>query len=202
MDFSQAQRAAHAEEFAATMTSRIVGWNRLSAAARAAEHAARLEEASNFQQGCVTHFQRSAMRLKKDKSIIPAHLADTFEACLHTLLNPGTTLNEYKTTLERMRSTFPSVLHGWINWWDRPKIAAMIFPACRSERDDDFRHQGEIPQTSNPIETQHSLLHHATGTGYDLIPGIEALVRHVKQLEAQYDSARSKYGDRDRSPAQ
>ncbi|KAI0742532.1 hypothetical protein C8Q80DRAFT_1122786 [Daedaleopsis nitida] len=157
---------------------------------RNAERRVRTEEASRFQQGCLVHFQRSAMRLKKDKGIIPPHLLDTFKECLNVLLSPATTQLQYRGTLERLHSSFPAVLKGWIDWWARPKIATMIFPACRGIIDYDFR-ESEVPLTSNPIETQHSLLHHATGTQYDLIPGIEALVRHAKQLQAQYDAAKA-----------
>ncbi len=187
MDFSQAQRAAHAEEFADTMVSRVAGWDMLSEAARTAERQAHLDDASDFQQGCEIHFQRSAMRLKKDKAIVPPDLLNTFEVCLHTLLSPGTTLDEWRATMNTLRTVFPPVMKGWIAWYEQPRIAAMIFPAC-SKNATDFR-LTEIPRTSNPIEVQHSLLHHATGKDYDLIPGIEALFRHARQIETQFRAA-------------
>ncbi|TFK81763.1 hypothetical protein K466DRAFT_501589, partial [Polyporus arcularius HHB13444] len=198
MDFSRAQRLAHAEEFADAMTGRNKGWSDFSGPGQTAERTVRLDEASLYQQGCHTHYQRSAMRLKKNQAIIPPHLLDTFEATLQTLLAPTTTLEEYKSSVDMLRSTFPPVLHGWLDWWHQPKIAAMIFPACRVQDSEnaleDFR-QHDIPKTSNPVETQHSLLHHATGTSYDLIPGIEATFRHTQQLEKQYVAAQGVSGN-------
>ena len=166
MDFSQAQRAAHAEEFAEAMTARVSGWAELSSGARTAEREAQLEDASKYQQGCHTHYQRSAMRLKKNQAIIPSHLLNTFETTLQVLLSPATTRAEYDTSLEMLRTTFPPLLRGWLDWWHQPKIAAMIFPACSASDEDDFRQQ-DIPKTSNPVETQHSLLHHGSGKPRD-----------------------------------
>ncbi len=168
------------------MTSRNTGWAMLSEEGRTAEYNARLKDASEVQQGCHVHFQRSAMRLKKDKSIIPPELLDTFEVCLHTLLSPETSLDQFRETMNTLRTQFPPLLKGWIAWYEQPQVALMIFPACR-KNPDDFR-LSEIPRTSNPIEVQHSLLHHSTGKDYDLIPGIEALFRHSRQIETQYRS--------------
>ena len=145
MDFSQAQRAAHAEEYARSMISLVAGWDMLSSTAQEAEREARLLEASDFQQGCRTHFQRSIMRVKKDKTVVPPHLLDTFETGMHTLLSPDTSRDEYESTIERLRATFPPLFVGWIDWWTRPSMAAMIFPAF-SNIEDDFR-QHEIPNT-------------------------------------------------------
>lgn len=128
------------------------------------------------------------MRLKKDTGIVPPLLADRFQVCIDTLLSPDTTLSLFKDTIKIMRSEFPPIMRSWINWWENQRVAQIVFPACRTT-EDDFR-ETEIPVTSNPVETQHSLLHHATGTRYDLIPGIEALYRHVRQLQMQHQAAK------------
>ncbi|TBU36908.1 hypothetical protein BD309DRAFT_984636, partial [Dichomitus squalens] len=189
MDFSQAQRSAHAEEFVDAMISRIAGWDWLSAAAQKLERARFLEDASKYQQGCRVHFQRSVMRIKKDKAIVPAHLQDTFETSINTLLDT-TSAEVFTMTMQRLRTDFPTILQGWISWWEQDHIAAMIFPALQQGSDVEFRHS-EIPQTSNPIETQHSLLHHATGKSHQIPQGIKALFAHVNQLKAQYDAAKA-----------
>ncbi|TBU52815.1 hypothetical protein BD310DRAFT_995754 [Dichomitus squalens] len=180
MDFSQAQRSAHAEEFVDAVISRIAGWDWLSAAAQKLERARFLEDASKYQQGCRVHFQRSVMRIKKDKAIVPAHLQDTFETSINTLLDT-TSAEVFTMTMQRLRTDFPTVLQGRISWWEQDHIAAMIFPALQQGPDVEFRHS-EIPQTSNPIETQHSLLHHATGKSHQIPQGIKAL--------SQYDAAK------------
>ena len=140
------------------MTSRIPGFNMLSPAACEVERARLREEALRFQQGCEVHFRRSAMRLKKDSHLVPPPLRDTFQECVNTLLRTRSR-DEYEGTMERLRSNFPAIT-GWISWWARPHIAAMIFPACSPDAEgaNDFR-ESEVPHTSNPIETQHSLLH-------------------------------------------
>ena len=173
------------------MVSRVAGWDTLSNAARIAEREAHEADAANYQQGCETHFRRSGMRIKKDRAIVPPHLVDRFQVCIDTLLSPDTTLQAFNDTIRCLRSEFPPVMRSWINWWENPRISQIVFPACRPTQND-FR-QSEVPQTSNPIETQHSLLHHATGTRYDLIPGIEALFRHVRQLQTQFQAAKGMF---------
>lgn len=192
MDFSQAQQAAHAEEFADTMMSQITssmggGSATLDPDVRAHQHANFVKEALQYQQGCITHFQRSAMRIKQDKSLVPPELVNMFDMCLMRMLSQETSRQELDDIFAILRTRFPPLLSGWLDWWHRRKASEMIFPASRADADD-FR-ATEIPRTSNPIETQHSLLHHATGTDHDLVPGIEALFRHVKQLEKQYNAA-------------
>lgn len=46
----------------------------------------------------------------------------------------------------------------------------------------------QVSKTSNPIEAQHSLLHHGLGTGHDVSPGIEKLHKYVQSLQAQYEA--------------
>ena len=193
MDFSQAQRSAHATEFMEAITVQLgPAFHSLPERAREATRTELLADASKYQQGCLTHFQRSVMRLKADKSLVPPILADTFQTCIDTLIST-TSREEFDAAINTLSSDpFPTILRGWITWWQRPHIAAMIFPSfqtCDEDEGEDFRHS-EVPRTSNPIETQHSLLHHATGKAYDLIPGVEALYAHMRQLRTQYDAAK------------
>ena len=185
MDFSQAQRVAHAEEFVTTMTSRVAGWADLSHSAQVAERKAQAEDAGKYQQGCEVHFRRSAMRIRKDDGIIPPELTETFQVCIDTLLSPETSPSQFKDTIIRLHNDFPPILRSWIKWWENPRISQMVFPACRDQGSDFY---DEIPHTSNPIETQHSSLHHATGKDKDLIQGIDALFRHAKRYETQYQA--------------
>lgn len=192
MDFSQAQQAAHAEEFANTMMSQLTSSMGGTSAmldpdVRALQHANFVKKVLQYQQGCVTHFQRLAMRIKQDRSLVPTELVNTFDMCLMRMLSLETSRQELEDTFTILRTQFPPLLSGWLDWWYRRKASEMIFPASRVDADD-FR-STDIPRTSNPIETQHSLLHHATGTDHDLLSGFEALFRHVKQLEKQYNAA-------------
>jgi hypothetical protein len=83
-----------------------------------------------------------------------------------------------------LRRRFPKI-KWWLNWWQRPTIATMIFPACSIM---DPKVATEIPRTTNPVEHQHSLLHYATGTQHDLLTGIKKIYGHVHELELQYNA--------------
>jgi hypothetical protein len=61
----------------------------------------------------------------------------------------------------------------------------MIFPALSVVNPE---LADKVPSTTNPIEHQHSLLHHATGTDMDLVQGAENIWLHVRELEKQYDA--------------
>ncbi|EMD39282.1 hypothetical protein CERSUDRAFT_122698 [Gelatoporia subvermispora B] len=91
---------------------------------------------------------------------------------------------QFDAAVTELRATFANI-KAWIDWWIRPAVASMIFPAKSKISPE---HAAEIPLTSNAVETQHSLLHHATGTGQDLVVGIECLVLHVEEMEQHYSS--------------
>jgi hypothetical protein len=74
---------------------------------------------------------------------------------------------------------------NWLSWWMHSMHRSMMFPAY-SEVDPSIAIQ--VPKTSNAAEHSHSLLHHAIGTDQDLIPGIEKLHLHVRQLKSQYNT--------------
>ncbi|KAJ7877119.1 hypothetical protein B0H14DRAFT_2567952 [Mycena olivaceomarginata] len=59
----------------------------------------------------------------------------------------------------------------------------MIFPA-KSAVDPEVA--AKVPSTSNPIEHQHSLLHHAVGKDQELVPGMEKIFLHVREMEKKY----------------
>ncbi len=76
-------------------------------------------------------------------------------------------------------------LDGWLEWWLRPNIASMIFPA-KSRVDPELASQ--LPSTSNPVEAAHSHLHSAMGTGYDAHQGVHKLFVYVKERETRFNA--------------
>ncbi|KAL1939097.1 hypothetical protein VTO73DRAFT_10357 [Trametes versicolor] len=179
MDFSAAQRAAHAEEYAETMISLLKDWDKLSPNAQVEQRRAFVQEASEFLQGCEIHFWRSAKRLEKNGSLVPADQRDDFTYLLREMLSPALTVLEFDETVQTLRQDFPRI-KNWISWWMQPLVSRMIFPAMKTMSESDAR---QLPRTSNPVETQHSLLHHASGKGHDLLPGVRALFLHMQEME-------------------
>jgi hypothetical protein len=185
MDFSGAQRAAHAEEYADAIISTMQpAFSQLAQAAQDVQRKVLVEEAKTAQVGCDLHFSRSAVRLKKNGAIIPPEAVDTFDGGIRRMLSKNTTPGEIAETVNMLKATFPRIV-GWINWWLRPPIASMIFPALSVVNPE---LADKVPSTTNPIEHQHSLLHHATGTDMDLVQGAENIWLHVRELEKQYDA--------------
>lgn len=184
MDFSQPQRSAHEQAFAEAVITTLVGWASFSPAAQTAQHASLLEEAQEYQRGCDTHFKRSGRRLKQDGKLVAQEDHLVFDEFMDNLLSTDATSEEFDDTVRDFRNYFPQ-LDGWISWWIRPKFASMIFPAKRVMN---AQVAQQIPHTSNAIEAQHSLLHHALGTRHDLLPGIEKIQLHVRELETKYNA--------------
>lgn len=167
----------------------IPAFQNLSDTARVAQRAAYLEEASQAQRGCVTHFQRSGTRLKSNNALVPVELVKTFDTLTRIMLSEDTTPSQFDNAVRQLRMHFPRI-HGWLEWWLKPTVASMIFPA-KTVLDPSV--MAEVPNTSNPIEHQHYLLHHATGIDHDLIKGIENIYLHVQEMEAQYKAIASAY---------
>lgn len=184
MDFSAAQRAAHAEEYAELIIFLNESFHKLTRQSQAIERKQYIEEAKEAEVGCDVHFGRSAIRVKKNGALVPPESVDAFDDGIRRLLSPSTTSTQFSEVVTSLKSQFPRI-NGWLNWWLRPTVASMIFPA-RSVVDPVVA--ASVPSTSNPVEHQHSLLHHATGIDQDLIPGIEKLFLHVQELEAQYNA--------------
>ncbi|KAL1942572.1 hypothetical protein VTO73DRAFT_6174 [Trametes versicolor] len=182
MDFSAAQR--HAQEYAETMISLLKDWDKLSPNAQVEQRRTFVDEASNFLQGCEIHFWRSAKRLEKNGSLVPADQRDDFEYLLRQMLSPNLTVLEFDETVQTLREDFPRI-KNWITWWMQPLVARMIFSVMKTMSESDAR---QLPRTSNPVETQHSLLHHASGKGHDLLPGVRALFLHMQEME-RHDQA-------------
>ena len=187
MDFSASQHSAHAEAYAETLMGLIPAFRELSEEARAAQRASYLVEASQAQQGCVTHFPHSATHIKSNHALVPADLVGTFQELLTTLLSESTTPSQFDDAVRQLRMTFPKI-HGWLEWWLKPTVASMIFPAKHVM---DPSVAAEILSTSNPIEHQHQLLHHAVGIDHDCIKGIKSIYLHVQEMEAQYNAIAS-----------
>jgi hypothetical protein len=87
MDFSAAQRAAHAEEYADAIIAITPGFSQLSAEAQKAERKHFMREAEEGEVGCDTHFWRSADRIKKTHSVVAPNLTSTFENSLRELFS-------------------------------------------------------------------------------------------------------------------
>ncbi|KAJ7759113.1 hypothetical protein B0H16DRAFT_1313548 [Mycena metata] len=190
MDFSGAQRGAHAEEYADATISIIPGFGSLSRAAQAAERRALVLEAEQAEVGCEVHFWRSADHIKKTHSLVPPAHAATFEKSLRELLSRSTTSERFDTVILALKTQFPAI-KNWLRWWERHSIASMIFPAKSSV---DPAVAAKVPSTSNPIEHQHSLLHHAVGKDQELLPGIEKIFLHVREMEKKFEAIKG--GDR------
>ncbi|KAI0309499.1 hypothetical protein OF83DRAFT_1288583 [Amylostereum chailletii] len=189
MDFSSAQRLAFVEEYVDIMLERMSStFNELSAQARsvamAAERATLADEAKQFVRGCDIHFRRSSNRLRKNGALVPPPQADTFDGLLNTMLSSSVDIAQFQDAAHQLHETFPRI-RGWLQWWLRPNIAAMIFPSVMSV---DPVNREQVPSTTNPIEAQHSLLHHATGTNQDLFEGIDSIIRHVLEMEHRFQS--------------
>ncbi|KAF8150339.1 hypothetical protein BJ912DRAFT_938259 [Pholiota molesta] len=163
-NFSDAQCAAHAEEYADILCSITPGFSALSKAAQQIEHKKFYDEALQAEKGCQFHFWQSAERIKSNGALVPQAKIQEFNRLLHILVNEKTSQAEFDVTLEELNQDFPS--YSEVD----PSIAI------------------QVPKTSNAAEHSHSLLHHAIGTDQDLIPGIEKLHLHVRQLESQYNA--------------
>jgi hypothetical protein len=189
MDFSAAQRSAHAEEYADAVTALQPSFRDLLAESQVRERKRYVDEAAEAVLGCGVHFWRSATRIKKNGVLVPPLQSERFNNLLYRLISSNTSSDEFDDAVATLRSDFPRI-KGWLDWWLHPKFASMIFPA-RSVVDPN--HAQSVPSTSNPAEHQHSLLHHATGIDQDLIPGIRKLFLHVQEIQAQYEAIQGKF---------
>ncbi|KAF8957620.1 hypothetical protein BDZ97DRAFT_1924498 [Flammula alnicola] len=181
-DFSASQRGAHAEEFADAIIAMDPRFQSLTAASQEIERNEYLKQAQEAERGCEFHFWQSAERIMSNGALVPQAKSGEFNRLLRSLVSSKTSLEDFDTTVQTLRSEFPRI-HGWLSWWLRPAFASMIFPAVSAI---DRTIADQIPTTSNPVEHQHSLLHHAVGVDQDLIPGIKKLFLHVQELESQY----------------
>ncbi|KAJ7130567.1 hypothetical protein C8R44DRAFT_906239 [Mycena epipterygia] len=191
MDFSAAQRGAHAEEYADAIISITPGFSLLSTAAQVAERRQLSVEAETAEVGCGLHFWRSGERIMKTHSLVPPASAPIFADALRELLSPITTSDRFDAVILTLKTTFPRT-KNWISWWERRPIASMIFPA-KSAVDREIAAQ--VSSTSNPIEHSHSLLHHAVGKDQELLPGIEKIYMHVGEMEKKHSAIKAGHFD-------
>ncbi|TFK34948.1 hypothetical protein BDQ12DRAFT_612575, partial [Crucibulum laeve] len=179
MDFSGAQRGAHAEEYADALISRIPGFHLLSEEAKRVQRQYFIAEAQKYAVGCEIHFTRSLRRIKK---LTPSDQVERLEDNVSILLGRSTTLIEFDGAIGQIRKYFPG-FKGWLDWWLRPKIASMIFPVV-SLIDPNIAKQ--VPSSSNAAENAHSILQHSSQTDQELIPGIKFIFLHMREFEARY----------------
>ncbi|KAK7012998.1 hypothetical protein R3P38DRAFT_3581609 [Favolaschia claudopus] len=182
MDYSGAQRAAEAEEYADAIISTSTGFASLSPAAQAVERAQLVKEATESVVGCEVHFWRSADRIMNTHSLVPPESKHIFESGLRELVSPSTTSERFDVVLQELKNKFPGT-KNWFRWWERAPIMSMIF---RSKSAVSPEMAAKVPSTTNPIEHQHSLLHHSVGKEQELVPGIEKLYLHVREMEKKY----------------
>ena len=178
------QLNAHTEEYATALKNRMSGWESLSPAAQEVQYKVWMEEASANQVGCETHFFRSGTRLCKDPNLVPPGKKLEFDNLRRRMVSIETTPEQFDELVSTLRLSFKA-LKGWSNWWLRDVIARLIFPARRTM---DPKVASEVPHSSNPVETQHALLHHASGKDHDMHIGIEKSFLHVEELRSQYDA--------------
>ena len=166
------------------MLLQLPGASLLSPAVQDEQLKAFREMAIKFQKGCQTHFQSSVQRVKQDSALVPLAYARPFDDFTHTVLSLDTDFEEFAVAVAEFKSSF-SQLHPWISWWLRKKIALLIFPACCLM---DEQLTAQLPNTSNPIETQHSLLHHASKSDHEPLAGLREIYRHVEELRQRHQA--------------
>jgi hypothetical protein len=98
------------------------------------------------------------------------------------MLSTNTSSDCFDEVIATLKTLFPAT-KNWISWWERRPIASMIFPA-KSPVNPELA--TKVPSTSNPIEHQHSLLHHAVGKHQELVPGLEKIYMHVREMEKKH----------------
>jgi len=189
MDFSAAQRSAHAEDYTDAVISTKPDFDSLTPESQVIERNAYVLQAQEAERGCEFHFWQSTERLTSNGNLIPSAGVPHFNRQLRIMTSRSTTMEEFNAVVEHIRATFPQV-KAWLSWWLRPAFASMIFPACSSV---DPSTAAQVPPTGNPVEHSHQLLHHAVGKGHDLIPGIEKLYLHSEELERQHDAVKGMY---------
>ncbi|RXW14424.1 hypothetical protein EST38_g11427 [Candolleomyces aberdarensis] len=189
MDFSLAQRKAHAIAYATAVIESLGPlFNQLDPKVQEQQRQALIREAESMEVGCDLHYERSLLRVRNTAAIVPSDHGSRFDDLVQILRGRNTTEDEFDRTVKILTKEFPR-LKSWIEWWTlQPGVASMIFPA-KSSVDPNIRQQ--VPSTSNAVEHQHSLLNHASGSLHDLLPGATLLLKHVKEREAQYKAIKN-----------
>ncbi|KAH6913743.1 hypothetical protein BKA70DRAFT_1518446 [Coprinopsis sp. MPI-PUGE-AT-0042] len=186
MDFSQAQQNAHAEAYVCARVKHFGdAFKHLSPTVQEAQQKAWRDEALEAQRGCRVHFTRSALRIESTHALVKPEDQQKFRGLTYRLLDTDDE-TRFKESCDELLRCFPTI-DAWLRWWLQPKIACMAFRS-KSKMAEDIRSM--VPETSNPVEHQHSLLNHAVGTQNDLFEGIGKLFKHINELEAQHRAVR------------
>ncbi|KAJ3528046.1 hypothetical protein NMY22_g9558 [Coprinellus aureogranulatus] len=179
MDFSTAQRNAHAEEYAQAVFKTLPAHEAMSSEAKAVQMDALREEAKKAEIGCEFHFWQQATRVKQDSGLVDVIRADDFERILRKMVSKKTTSNEFDEAVSKVHTDFPDAFN-WLTWWIRPSHMGMIFPAKSTV---DPQTASNTPSTSNAVEHSHSLLNQACGTGNELVVGAEKVFKFARKFE-------------------
>ncbi|KAF6745226.1 hypothetical protein DFP72DRAFT_1077676 [Ephemerocybe angulata] len=187
MDFSQAQRNAHADAYAQAVSKTMPGFSGLSQEAQLAQMTYLREEAKSLEVGCDFHFWSQATRVKGTAALVDPESSKEFGHLLHKMVSKKTSSDIFDETVAKFRRDFPEAA-GWLSWWLQPAIIGMVFPAKSSVNPEVAE---QVPSTSNAAEHTHSHLNHAVGPRNELIEGIKKLHLHVKRFESEYTAVRS-----------
>ena len=141
-------------------------------------------EARKFQKGCWTHFRASVRRIKQNGQLVPRNRIGQIEALVDKLSLENMEPSDFDATVAEFYAAFED-LGDWISWWLRPSIAGMIFPSKKIMSDE---LSDKLPRTSNPVETQHSLLHHGAGKNHDSLRGFDAIHLHAEAMRRSYEA--------------
>ncbi|KAJ3517112.1 hypothetical protein NMY22_g14036 [Coprinellus aureogranulatus] len=177
VDFSVSQREAFILEYIEACISMVPNWDQLQPESQAAERAAFRKVAEGALLGCSVHFKRSALRIKKQGHLVEPVHAPEFDRFIYKAISEDLTKAEFDILVQGVREMFPKI-KNWLDWWVRPAIASMIFPACSVV---DRALAARVPGTTNPVESSHSLLHHAVGSGYDPVEGFRRLYEYMNE---------------------
>jgi hypothetical protein len=190
MDYSAAQKKAHDTEFVeAVVKSMGPLFAHLSPAAQAAERQAISQRSLRARLGCNMHFLASVTRIRDTASLIPPDLVPRFMSFIKTMMGNDTTEPEFDDAVAGLSREFSSI-RGWLKWWTQPWVMSMAFPA----KSHVLQHiRAKLPTTTNATEHHHHLLNHASIADQELVPGIWAILRHIQELQAQYDAIRSMF---------
>ncbi|KAF4612985.1 hypothetical protein D9613_010733 [Agrocybe pediades] len=191
-DFSAAQRAAHADEYADAIISTKPDFASLTPQSQAIERAAYLKEAESAERGCDFHFWQSAERLTSNASLIAVADVPDFNRQLRIMTSRSTSLEDFNAAVKRIKDSYKRV-SSWLSWWLRPAFASMIFPAVSSV---DPSIAGQVPSTANAAEHSHSLLHHAAGRlpyfdGFFYTPSNATYTSEAQELDLAYNPSQA-----------
>ncbi|KZV85156.1 hypothetical protein EXIGLDRAFT_841658 [Exidia glandulosa HHB12029] len=183
VDFSQAQRRGFIIAF-------VWFWQKRNSERSVEE----LEEAAvSLLRGCGEHFRSSVTRVTHSAKLFPlagtGYTAEAFTKLALSLLN-DIPRDEYEQRVTNLRRQYPS-LAPWLEWWTRPTVAPMIFPAMKSMDDKDW---DAMPATSNAEESQHNVIKTLVGKNHQLLDGLKGMAKIASFYENKmaYKSAGGK----------